>query len=89
MTPLILVAEDDKLKRFFLWVNPFVGLLSKWKDVNFQVCMVTDDDGLTATAIAKKCGIFEDASDRNIMTGAEFRNLDILERTERAKDLLV
>lgn len=51
--------------------------------------MVTDDDILTATAIAKKCGIFDEASDSNILTGAEFRNLSDLEREERVEDLLV
>ncbi|EFH42207.1 hypothetical protein ARALYDRAFT_918363 [Arabidopsis lyrata subsp. lyrata] len=54
-----------------------------------KVRMVTDDDILTATAIAKKCGIFDEASDGNILTGAEFRNLSDLEREERVEDLLV
>ncbi|EFH42208.1 hypothetical protein ARALYDRAFT_918364 [Arabidopsis lyrata subsp. lyrata] len=59
------------------------------KSIDVKVCMVTDDDVLTATAIAKECGIFDEASDGNITTGAEFRNLSSLERTQRAEYLLV
>jgi Ca2+-transporting ATPase len=54
-----------------------------------KVCMVTDNDGLTAQAIAIECGILTDASGRNIRTGAQFRELSDLEREQIAGDILV
>jgi Ca2+-transporting ATPase len=51
--------------------------------------MVTDNDGLTAQAIAIECGILTDASGRNIRTGAQFRELSDLEREQIAGDILV
>ncbi|KAL0843913.1 hypothetical protein Bca101_017159 [Brassica carinata] len=54
-----------------------------------KVCMVTDDDVLTARAVAKDCGILEDSFGHNIMTGAQFRALSDLDREEMAPKILV
>lgn len=51
--------------------------------------MVTDDDVLTARAVAKDCGILEDSFGHNIMTGAQFRALSDLDREEMAPKILV
>ncbi|KAJ4907542.1 hypothetical protein Rs2_11200 [Raphanus sativus] len=54
-----------------------------------KVCMVTEDDVLTAQAIATECGILRDASGRNIMTAAQFCDLTDLGRELISGDILV
>lgn len=51
--------------------------------------MVTEDDVLTAQAIATECGILRDASGRNIMTAAQFCDLTDLGRELISGDILV
>lgn len=59
------------------------------KDVDFQVRMVTEDDVLTAQAIAKDCGILENLDGLDTMTGAQFRVLSDLDRKQSAPNILV
>ncbi|CAH8335270.1 unnamed protein product [Eruca vesicaria subsp. sativa] len=55
-----------------------------------KVRMVTEDDALTAQAIAKDCGILENSDGHDvIMTGAQFRNLSEPVRDENAPKILV
>lgn len=59
------------------------------EDVDFQVCMVTEDDVSTAQAIAMECGILRDTSGRNVRTAAQFCDLTDLEREQISGDILV
>lgn len=59
------------------------------KDVDFQVRMVTEDDVLTAQAIAKDCGILENLDGLDTMTGAQFRVLSDLDRKQSAPNISV
>ncbi|ESQ43209.1 hypothetical protein EUTSA_v10012578mg [Eutrema salsugineum] len=54
-----------------------------------KVRMVTEDDILTAQAIANDCGILEDSSNTNIMTGAQFRDLSDHDREQIAPKISV
>ncbi|CAA7057557.1 unnamed protein product [Microthlaspi erraticum] len=55
-----------------------------------KVCMVTDDDVLTAQAIAMDCGILEvTLGIDDVRTGAQFRELSDEERDQIAENILV
>ncbi|CAH8358987.1 unnamed protein product [Eruca vesicaria subsp. sativa] len=54
-----------------------------------KVRMVTEDDVLTAQAIAKECGILENFDGLDTMTGAQFRVLSDSERKQNAPNILV
>lgn len=54
-----------------------------------KVRMVTEDDVLTAQAIAKDCGILENLDGLDTMTGAQFRVLSDLDRKQSAPNILV
>ncbi|CAH8335287.1 unnamed protein product [Eruca vesicaria subsp. sativa] len=54
-----------------------------------KVCMVTEDDVLTAQAMAMECGILRDMSGQNVRTAAQFCDLTDQEREQISGDILV